>query len=111
MEYPPEAIFYVRLSLMNPKPGQEEKAAQMMDDMLQFYPTQPGYVRGYKLLSGDPQGRVGRATVWRSHEDADHAANTQHILSLRSELILIIDEDSHVERHYTAFDPQTAKAR
>jgi hypothetical protein len=109
MDYPAEATFYVRLSLMDPKPGKDDLVSGLMDNLLQFFSTQPGYVRGYGLLSGDPQGRVGRITMWDSEEDADHAANTQHVLSVRSELLAMIEEDSHIERSYTAFDPQLAE--
>ncbi len=109
MDYPAEATFYVRLSLVNPKPGDEERVSQITDDLLQFLPSQPGYVRGYKLLSGEPEGRIGRLGVWKSEQDADQAANTQHVLSLRSELMQLIEEYSHVERSYTAFDPQLAE--
>lgn len=108
MDYPAEATFYVRLSLMNPKTGRDELVSGLMDNLLQFFANQPGYVRGYSLLSGDPQGRVGRVTMWKSEEDADRAANSQHVLSLRSELLQLIEEGSHVERSYNAFDPQLA---
>ncbi|MCH8066089.1 MAG: hypothetical protein IIC90_09730 [Chloroflexi bacterium] len=110
MDYPAEATFYVRLSLMHPKPGQEERVSQILDDLLRFLPTQPGYVRGYKLSgeAHDPQGPVGRLVLWSSETDANNAATTQHDLSVRSELMQLIDEDSHVEHSYTAFDPQLA---
>ncbi len=109
MDYPAESTFYIRLSLMDPKPGKDDLVSGLMDNLLQFFSTRPGYVRGYSLLSGDPQGRVGRITMWDSEEEADHAANTQHVLSVRSELLQLIEEDSHIERSYTAFDPQLAK--
>jgi hypothetical protein len=97
--------YYVRLSLMNPKPGSDEVVSRIMDDMLRFYTTQDGFVRGYKLVSGDPQGRIGRLSVWRSEHDCDIAAQSQHILAIRSELNQMIDEESHVERSYTAYQP------
>ena len=112
MDYPADATFYVRLSLMHPKPGEDERVSRLMDDLLEFLATQPGYVRGYKLSGKphDPQGRVGRLTVWSSEADANHAATTQHDLSVRSELMQLIEEGSHVERSYTAIDLQLAKA-
>lgn len=109
MENPADATFYIRISLMNPKPGSEELVAGLMDNLLKFFVDQPGYVRGYALLDGDPQGRVGRITLWHSEGDADHAANTQHVLTVRSEIIQRIEEDSHIERSYTAVDPELAK--
>ncbi len=109
MDYPPEATFYVRLSLMNPKAGEVEKVSSIMDDLLAHFSDRPGFVRGYKLLSGDPEDRCGRLTVWKSEREADHAATSQHVLSTRSELMLVVEEDSHVERSFTAYDPQLAK--
>ena len=84
MDYPASATFYVRLSLMNPKSGEEKLVAGLMDDLLEFYAAQPGYERGYALLEGDPQGRVGRITLWESEERPEHAANTQHVLTVRA---------------------------
>ena len=109
MEYPADATFYVRLSLVTAKPGEEERVSQMMDGLLEFLATQPGYVRGYKLIRTYPDPRTGRITVWKSEQDADHAAQTQHILSVRSELMQLVEEDFHIERSYTAYDPQLAK--
>ena len=112
MDYPADATFYVRLSLMHPRPGRDERVSQITDDLLEFLATQPGYVRGYKLSGElhDPQGRVGRLTVWSSEADANRAATSQHDLAARSELLQLIEEGSHVERSYTAFDPQLASA-
>ncbi len=110
MDYPAEATFYVRLSLMNPKRDKEKLVAGLMDNLLEFFAEQPGYVRGYALVDGDPQGRVGRITMWKSEGEADHAANTQHVLTVRSEIMRLIEDDSHVERSYTALDPNLAKA-
>ncbi len=110
MDYPKDATFYVRLSLMKPKPGAEKLVAGLMDNLLEFFADQPGYERGYALLEGDRHGRVGRITLWESEEQADLAANTQHVLTVRAEIMQRIEEDSHVERSYTALDPVLAKA-
>ena len=110
MDYPAEATFYVRLSLMNPKPGEHERVSELTDTLLEFFKNQPGYVRGYKLLSGDPQDRCGRLTVWESEDEMDQAAQDQHVLSVRSELIRLVEEGSHAEHSCTAYDPQLAKA-
>ena len=109
MNYPADATFYVGLSLMKPKPGEEKLVAGLMDNLLEFFAGQPGYEHGYALLEGDTQGRVGRITLWESKEQADHAANTRHVLTVRAEIMQRIEEDSHVERSYTALDPALAK--
>ena len=109
MEYPPDATFYVRLSLMSPKAGMRDRVLELHEQLIEWLPGQPGFVRGYLILSGDPQGRVGHLDVWRSEQDADHAAQTDHVLALRSELLLLIEDDSHAEHSYVSFDPQFAK--
>jgi len=109
-DYPASATFYVRLSLMNPKPGKEELVAGLVNNLLEYFSQQPGYVRGYSLIEGDPQHRVGRISVWESEEAADLAAQTQHVLTVRSEMMQLIDEDSHIERSYKALDPHFAQA-
>ncbi len=112
MDYPADATFYVRLALMHPRPGQDDRVSEVMDGLLAHFATQAGFVRGYKLTAEphDPQGRVGRLTVWTTEADANSAAISQYVLSARSELMLLVEEDSHVERSYTAFDPQLAEA-
>ncbi len=110
MKHPAEATFYIRISLMKAKAGSEKLVAGLMDNLLEFFAGRPGYVRGYALLEGDPRGRVGRITLWHSEEEADHAANTQHVLTVRSEIMQLVEEDSHIERGFTAIDPELAKA-
>jgi quinol monooxygenase YgiN len=109
MEYPPEATFYVRLSLMSPKPGMRDRVLEMHERLIAWLPSQPGFIRGYIIVSGDPQDRVGHMDVWRSEADAARAAQTDHVLALRSELKLLIDEDTHAEHTYVSYDPQLAK--
>ena len=108
MDYPPEAILYVRLSLVNPKAGQDKRVSQLMDDLLQFYLSQPGFVRGYKLVREYPDPKIGRVTVWQSEQDADKAANQEHVLSARSELVEITEQEYQIDRSYTAFDAHLA---
>jgi hypothetical protein len=93
---------FVRLSLMTPLKGKSEEVAAIMDDLVSFYARQPGWIGGYKLHAADDVGDIGRVTVWTSIEDADAAAQTNHVLSRRSELIPLIEEGSHEERSFHA---------
>jgi quinol monooxygenase YgiN len=104
-------MLYVRISLMTPHPGHERAVAEIMDDLVSFYAKQPGYVSGYKLAAADGLGDVGRVTIWKSEHDAEAAAQTNHVLSKRSELNELIEEDSHVERSYAAEDESSLLAR
>lgn len=110
MDYSSDATFYVRLSLSLAKPGMEEQVLKLHHNLVESLRGQPGHVRGYVIVDGDPDGRVGHLNVYESEAAADHVAQTQHILSVRAELLQFTDEDAHVERSWTVFDPQLAAA-
>jgi quinol monooxygenase YgiN len=109
MDYPADAPFFVRVSLMIPKPGMEGQVLELHRNLVAWLKGQPGFVRGYVITGGDPEGRIGHLNVYRSEHDADHVAQSQHVLSVRSELLPLIDEDSHAERSWTVYDPQLAE--
>lgn len=90
---------YVRVSYMTPKAGQEAEVEELLTKLSGFYVTEGGYITGYHLRphEGDPNRRMGRIGVWESEEHAVHAAQTEHALALRSELLRLVDEDSHQE--------------
>ncbi len=89
---------YVRISHMRPKSGEEQRVGEILDKLSTFYSAEGGYVLGYRLQhhEGDVT-RLGRVGVWESEEHAVHAAQTEHALALRSQLLRLIDEDSHEE--------------
>lgn len=105
-----EQLLYVRLSLVQAKPGNEAAVAKIEDDLMAFFTKQPGYVRGYQIVGGDSEGRVGRLTLWESDSAADLAAQTPHVLAQRSELILLIEGDVHVEDSWAAREVVAAKS-
>ena len=90
---------YVRISYMIPKAGQEAHVEELLGKLSAFYVTEAGYITGYHLRphQGDPNGRIGRLGVWESEEHAVHAAQSEHALALRSELLRSVDEESHQE--------------
>ena len=90
---------YVRISTMVPKAGEEARVEEILGKLSAFYVTEGGYITGYHLRphAGDPNQRMGRMGVWESEEHAVHAAQTEHALALRSELLRAVDEDSHEE--------------
>ncbi|MEX2225115.1 MAG: hypothetical protein WEB52_01550 [Dehalococcoidia bacterium] len=95
-------MLYIRLSLMNPKPGKDHEVAAIMDDLVTYYKQQDGFVDGYKLRAADETGDIGRVTVWRSEEEADRTAQNTHVMSRRSDLMPLIEEGSHEERSFFA---------
>lgn len=91
---------YVRLSIMKPLPGSESELQAAHKDLLKFFSQQPGFVDGYILRAQDGSGEVGRVGIWESESHADQAANSDHVLSVRSELMRLVSEDN--ERSFLA---------
>ena len=104
-----DTLVYVRLSLSQAKPGNEAAVAKIEDDLMAFLAKQPGYLHGYQIVGGDSEGRVGRLTLWESDQHADQAAQTEHVLSKRSQLIMLIEGDLHVEDSWIARVVEPAK--
>jgi hypothetical protein len=88
---------YVRISLMMPKHGRESELESLLDQLVDYYEQQPGYVTGYRLKNIDGTGRVGRLGVWEDQHSAERAAQTDHDLALRSEVNMLVDEGTHEE--------------
>jgi hypothetical protein len=109
MDYPADATFFVRLSLMAPRPGMQERLLELDRQLLEWLQQQPGFVRGFLIVDGDPDGRVGHITVYDSAFNADQVAQTQHVLSVRSELKLLAQEDTQIELSWTGVDPMLAR--
>jgi len=58
-----------------------------------------GCVESYVLKPHDNSGEVARMAIYRDENSAEQAANTDHILHLRSEINLLSD-GKHVERAF-----------
>ena len=87
-------MYIVRQTSVNPQPGRKERVEEILDALEAHYATLPGYGLGFRYkLVGGTSGEIGRIAVWRSHENADHAAQNTHSQALRSELNLVITEE------------------
>ena len=96
-------VVYVRLSLVKPRAGNEQRVAKMEADLIRYLAGRPGYLHGYQITGGDSiEGRIGRLTLWRSDQDADHAAQTDHVLAIRSELMMLVEDGERVEDSWVA---------
>jgi quinol monooxygenase YgiN len=96
-------VVYVRLSLALAKPGHEAEVDRLENDLMAFFAKQPGYIHGYRITHDNAEtGRIGRLTVWRDEQAADNAAQTDHVLAVRSELQMLIEEEQHAERSWVA---------
>ncbi|MEX2374124.1 MAG: hypothetical protein WD942_00875 [Dehalococcoidia bacterium] len=92
---------FVRISYMHPKEGQEARLKDLLLKLSAYYREQSGYQGGYILnpyetAQGDDR-RWGRVGLWETEEAAEHAAQAEHSMALRSELTRVVEEDSHYE--------------
>jgi heme-degrading monooxygenase HmoA len=101
---------YMRLSLMRPRAGQSAEVGEILNKLVSFYSEQSGYIEGYTLVAQDPSSEVGRLTLWKSERDAENVANTQHVLSLRADLMRFVEGGSHVEKSFQADGTRAAPA-
>jgi quinol monooxygenase YgiN len=78
-------------------PATSSRVEALLDQLESHYATLPGYLVGFRYRPAGSSGEVGRIGVWRSHEDADRAAQDSHVQALRSELNMLVPGE-HVER-------------
>lgn len=92
---------YIRLSLLQPLRGEEERVLRIQLDLLRFFSGQAGFIDGYVLRSNDNSAEIGRLGLWETEAHADQAANAEHVMALRSEINRLIS-GSHSERSFNA---------
>ncbi len=99
---------YVRVSLMQPKSGRHAEVKELLEDLAGYFAQQPGFVEGYGLYSSD--ALVGRVTVWENEQSAEAAAQSNHVLSVRSRLNTDVESGSHQEHAFEAthFTPSSS---
>lgn len=84
---------------MKARAGEEARVRDLLDNLVTYYSTQAGYIGGYRLESTAADGTFARIGIWQREEDAEHAAQTDHDLALRSQLNMAVTE--HAEHAYT----------
>ena len=92
---------YVRISIARPRPGQEQRLAELQQQIADHVAKQPGCERSYVLRPNDNSGEIARITIWDSESQAESVANSDHMMSLRSELNLAAAEGGHTERAFS----------
>jgi hypothetical protein len=93
---------FVRVSIMIPKPGQEARVRELLDELVKFYQGRQGFITAWRLDS-DPHAavkRMGRISVWEAEDDAHRTASEQRDLSLQSELKLATEDATHEEHSF-----------
>ena len=77
----------LRLTLIEPAPGNEREAQRVMEALDECLAGTPGLILSF--VTEVETCRLGRISLWQSKEDANHVALRDDILALRSQLLLL----------------------
>ena len=85
----------VRLSFLRPHFTRIAEVEQLMDELLDVFASQPGFIQGFRFgYYGHPErNEIGRLTVWTDHAAADRVATSERVIALRSQIALLLHED------------------
>jgi hypothetical protein len=92
--------------LIRPRHTEEARVRELLERLVTYYAEQPGYLAGYLLEPTEPDGFLGRIGVWETDKDAEHAAQQEYDLALRSQLNMAVEE--HREYSFIGHEPNTS---
>jgi len=90
---------YIRLSIARPRRGEEKRFEEVMRKLAAVAGESAGCQASYVLKPNDDSGDIARIAIYDEEASAESAANSQTILSLRSEMHLVC-EPGHTERAF-----------
>lgn len=90
---------YIRISIVTPRRGEEAATEEVMRKIVEVVARADGCIESYLLKPHDSSGEVARLSVYTDEASAEHTANSDHMLALRSE-INILSDGNHVERAF-----------
>ena len=90
---------YVRLSIAKPRRGDEERLTEVMRRLSKLAADHEGCLQSFVMRPHDDSGEVARIAIYVDESSAEHAANNQSVMALRSELHLL-SEPGHQERAF-----------
>lgn len=90
---------YVRISIAKPSAGQSDAVRSIMKRINEAVIAQDGCQVAYMLTPSDNSGELARMAIYDNQESAEKAANSQTVMSLRSQMHQIV-EAGHVERAF-----------
>lgn len=77
---------YIRLTLAKPRPERYDEVRRHYEELVKYTSTLSGFVAAWVVVPHDDSGEIGRLSMWQTQEDAHHAANDPHAMSLHAEL-------------------------
>ena len=92
---------YIRLSIVHPHRTERDRVERIMRELVEAAAATVGCSASFLLKPHDESGDIARIAIYDDEAAADRVANSQHVLSLRSELHLHIDAN-HTERGFSS---------
>lgn len=90
---------YIRISIARPNRGSEERFEEVMRAITAAVEEQDGCEGAYILKPHDDSGEIARITIYKDEQSGEQSANSDRILSLRSEMHLVC-QPGHTERAF-----------
>jgi quinol monooxygenase YgiN len=90
---------YVRLSVVTPRRGEEQHLEDLMRKLARLAGEQEGCIDSYLLRPHDDSGQIARIVIYKDEASAEHSANNQSVMAVRSEMHLLA-EPGQIERAF-----------
>lgn len=94
---------YIRISIARANNGAEKRFEEVMRELTVAAAAQDGCEAAYVMKPHDDSGDIARITIYTDEQSAEHSANSDRILALRSEMHLLC-QPGHTERAFFSFD-------
>jgi len=90
---------YIRISVARPRKGEEKRLEDIMKRIAQLVAESDGCLESYVLRPHDDSGEIARIAIYKDEDSAEHAAVSEKVMALRSEMHLLV-EPGHEERAF-----------
>ena len=85
---------YLRLTILRPLPGMEERARDLLKQIDHLFADEPGLIMSFDFGEGGASKTpLGRVSVWETDAAANKLARSDRSLALRAELQRLCRED------------------
>lgn len=79
-------MLFARTVTVVPLPGRQAEAERLLEERLDCFRLQKGFILGMRLHNRRKPDEVGSMSLWETREDANRVAATEHLMSLNSRL-------------------------
>ena len=91
---------------MIPRPGNEKRVDELLDELLGLYQGRQGFITAYRLKPGPHAGapKIGRISIWESVDDTNRMASEARDIALQSQIKTLVYEETHEESSFEGIE-------